>query len=58
MHAEYLLARPLEGDRPAVVAEAEVLGGGVSVEVARHRLGDDEGEDTRLAAVVESAEPV
>lgn len=58
VNAEHLLARSLERDGPPVIAEAEVLGCGIPVEVARNRLGHDEGEDTGFAAVVEPAEPV
>jgi hypothetical protein len=58
MHAQHLVGGPLEGDRPAMVAEAKVLRGGVAVQVACHRLGHDEREDARLAAVVQLAESV
>lgn len=58
MDAEHLLGGPLERNRPAVVAEAKVLGCCVAVKVPGHRLGDDEREDARLAAIVQLAEPV
>lgn len=58
MHAQHLVGGPLERDGPTVVAKAKVLGGGVSVEVARDRFGDDEGKNSRLATVVELTESV
>lgn len=58
MHAQHLVGGPLERDGPSVVTKAKVLRGGVAVEVACHRLGDNKGEDAGLAAVVQLAEAI
>lgn len=58
MHSQKSLSVPLEADRPSVVAEAEVFGGRIALQVSGHRLGHDEGEDASLASVVQLAEPV
>lgn len=47
-----------EGDGPSVVAEREVLGGSVPMQVAGDRSRGDEREHARVGAIVEPGEPV
>ena len=58
MNAQNLLGGPLERDRPAMVAKAEVFGCCVAVKVASYRFGYNECEDASLTSIIELAEPV
>lgn len=58
VHAQGPVVGALEADGPTVVPVVEVLGGRISVQVTRHRTGDDEGEDACIVAVVQFGEAV